>query len=272
MTKVLLIVMLIPFYVDAQKNMEAFASLGGTLAAFGNRNAGVYTYNTNQASLAGLNDVEVSIYSERRFLLSELLLVRGCLALPALDGVVGMAVVRFGGKDCSEMRWELIYARQLMNELAVGVQFNYYSQVMRGYGNAAWVGADVAMRLRVSDQLMLGVRYRNPVSCKLKKNSGDHVERSVGFGIGYEPPGKVLIAMEITRPQMEKLDVRAGVLYKAWKDVDVIVGVQSAVAGLCIGALVNLGRFRSEVSVSFHPVLGLTPGGLFIFKPGKAEL
>src|SRR5205814_3599184 len=128
-------------FSQAVRSLISSAYIG--LGAYSNNHIDVFSFHANQAALAQLNNVAVGIYGEKRFLLNELGLYDAAVAVPTSSGNFGIDARYYGFADYNESQVGLAYARSLGSKVDVGIQFNYYSVRVTGYGNASSVNFEI---------------------------------------------------------------------------------------------------------------------------------
>src|SRR5262245_39344483 len=92
------------------------------LGAYAIKYDDVFSFTSNQASLAQIKNAGAGIYGERRFLLNELSNYNAVIALPTQLGNFGLKGGYFGFSDYNETQLGLAYARRLGPKADVGVQ------------------------------------------------------------------------------------------------------------------------------------------------------
>ncbi|MDQ6903265.1 MAG: hypothetical protein M3139_09675, partial [Bacteroidota bacterium] len=84
------------------------------------------------------------------------------------------------------------------------------------------------------------------------------------FGIGYEASEDLLISAEIVKQEDLPININAGVQYNFQKQFFVRVGIASENESPYAGAGVSWSNIRVDISASYHPQLGFSPGLLVI--------
>jgi hypothetical protein len=76
------------------------------------------------------------------------------------------------------------YGRKLGGKIDVGVQFNYYSFKVAGYGSASSINAEGGMIVHVTEAFNIGVHLYNPTGVSVGKNAEEKLPAiySAGFG------------------------------------------------------------------------------------------
>ena len=230
----------------------------------------VFSFASNQASLAQLEIFSAGAYSERKFMLNELALFSATAALPTHSGNFGLQLHRYGNSSYNEMQTGLAYARKLNESIDVGVQFNYYNVQVAGYGNAGAVNFEAGALFHFTDQLHGGIHVYNPTSSKLGKNEEEKLPAVYSVGLGYDASDDFFVSAEIEKTENLPLNVNAAIQYRFANRFLARAGVTTATSVYFLGAGFTLKNFRLDVMASVHPQLGVTPGLMLIYtKPSK---
>ena len=158
----------------------------------------------------------------------------------------------------------MAYARKLGKVLDVGVQFNYYSYRIPSYGNASTINFEIGAMMHVTDKLNAGIHVYNPVSGKLGKNNDEKLASAYKMGIGYDASDKFFISIEIIKEEDKPVNVIAGLQYHFAKQFFAKAGFISETTSAYAGAGVAWKNLRLDISSSYHPQLGFSPGILLI--------
>jgi long-subunit fatty acid transport protein len=237
------------------------------MGAYSISHADIFSFTANQASLAQLKNSSAAVYAERRFLLSELNNYTTAIGLTTKSGNFGLKANYSGFSDYNETQLGLAYGRKLGSKLDIGAQFNYSSiRIAGGYGTASAISFELGTILHLTDKLNAGIHINNPVGGKFGKDQEEKLSSIYGFGIGYEASEKFFISAEIEKEEEQPVNVNAGFQYKFISQLLVRAGVSSATSSAWIGLGLTIKSFRLDVTTSYHPQLGITPGVLMLFK------
>lgn len=243
-----------------------------SLSAYSLKQNDPLSFTGNQAALAQLKSAGIGVFGERRFLLSEISAYTLGASLQTRLGNFGIRLNYAGFKNFSENKIGLAYARKLGKLLDVGVQFNYYGYRIPAYGNASTVNFEIGAMLHLTDKLNAGLHVYNPIGGKLGKDSKEKLASVYKFGLGYDASDKFFISSEIIKEEDKPVNVIAGLQYHFAKQFFAKAGFISESTTAYAGAGVAWKNIRLDISSSYHPQLGFSPGILLImnFKP-KAE-
>jgi len=241
------------------------------LGAYSNSHPDVFSFHTNQAALAKIKIVSAGIYGEKRFLLNELGLYDAAATLPTSSGNFGLDARYYGFSDYNESQVGLAYGRSLGSKADVGVQFNYYNVRIAGYGNAPALNFEIGTIFHLTDKLNIGFHAYNPVGGGLGKNDEEKLASVYSMGIGYDASEKFFMSIEIEKEENRPVNVNAGLQYKFLSQLLTRIGISTATSLLYFGIGYGFKSMRLDVTASYHPQLGLTPGLLLVFSPSPRE-
>ncbi|MEI9944458.1 MAG: hypothetical protein WDN26_09605 [Chitinophagaceae bacterium] len=235
------------------------------LGAYSLQQADVLSFSANQASLAQIKNAAAGVYGERRFLLAELNNYSGAFALPTSSGNFGLNVNYYGFSDYNESQLGLAYARSLGSKVDLGVQFNYNNIRIAGYGTASAISFEIGTIMHITDQLHAGIHVNNPVGGKLGKDQQEKLPSVYTAGLGYEVSEKFFVSTEIIKEEDRPVNINAGMQYKFLPQLLARAGVATATSSLWLGVGLSWKTFRVDITSTYHPQLGITPGLLILF-------
>jgi hypothetical protein len=241
------------------------------LGAYSNNHIDAFSFHANQAALARVNHTSVGVYGEKRFFLKELSLYNAAIVLPTHSGNFGLDARYYGFTDYNETQLGLGYGRSVGSKIDVGVQFNYYSVRIAGYGNASAVNFEIGAILHLTDKLNAGVHTCNPVGGKLGKGEEEKLASLYSVGLGYEASEKVFVSVEIEKQENEPVNVSAGLQYKFLRQLLARAGVSTSTSSMYLGIGFGWKSLRVDATASYHPQLGVTPGILMILNLNKKQ-
>lgn len=260
-------------YADAQSLRKPVSASYIGLGAYSINHADVFSITSNQAALAQIKNPSFGVYGEKRFLLAETNMYSALFALPTKDGNFAFQADYFGYKNYNESQLGIAYARNVGTKLDLGIKFNYYSFQIPGYQSSSTVNFEIGVICRFTEKLNGGIHIYNPVGGRLSKTENEKLGSVYTFGMGYEASDDFLISAEIVKQEDLPVNVNAGVQYNFAKQFFARFGVASQNESPYAGAGVSWDNFRIDVSASYHPQLGLSPGLMLImdFKSKKIE-
>jgi hypothetical protein len=222
------------------------------LGAYSLNSADVFSFTSNQASLAQLS-------------------YTAAFGLPTQSGSFGLKMNYYGFSDYNESQIGLAYARKLGSKVDLGAQFNYNGIRIAGYGNDAAVSFEIGTVLHLTDKLHAGIHVNNPVGGKFGKDQQEKIASVYTFGMGFEPSDKFFLSTDIIKEQDQPVNVNAGIQYKFLTQLLARAGISTTTSTTWIGIGLFLKSFRIDVTASIHSQLGITPGLMLIYNFKPAE-
>lgn len=243
------------------------------LGAYSINHADVFSITSNQAALARMENAAVGFFRENRFLLAETNMYSAIIALPTKEGNFAFQADYFGYKNYNESQLGMAYARNVGTKLDLGIKFNYYSFRIPGFESPSTVNFEIGVICHFTEKLNGGIHIYNPVGGRLSKTENDKLSSVYSFGLGYEASDNFFVSAEIVKQEDLPVDVNAGVQYNFAKQFFARFGIASQIESPYGGAGLSWKNFRLDVSASYHPQLGFSPGLMLIMnlKPKENE-
>ena len=225
---------------------------------------------SNPAALANIQSVSAGICGEQRFLLEELGLYSVSLCIPVSFGGVGFSTQYFGYEEFNETQIGLSYGKSL-GKIDIGIQINLHTMKISGYGNDMLVNFEAGAIFHINEQLYAGFHVYNPSGSKFGKDHTEKLSSAYSSGFGYEPSEKVFVSAQIIKEEDKPLTINAGMQYVFEKKFFARLGLYTETTNLYFGIGLKWNVFRVDVTASYHPQLGFTPGVLLIFEGKRKE-
>ncbi|MEO7834535.1 MAG: hypothetical protein ABIR50_04385 [Ginsengibacter sp.] len=260
-------------FANAQSLRKPVSASYIGLGAYSINHLDVFSISSNQAALAQIKNPSVGFYGEKRFLLAETNLYSAIVAVPTKEGNFAFEADYFGYKNYNESQLGIAYARTVGKKLDLGIKFNYYSFRVPGFESPSTVNFEMGVICHFTEKLNAGVHFYNPVGGRLSKTENEKLSSIYSFGMGYEASDNFLISAEIVKQEDLPANVNVGIEYNFAKQFFARFGIASENETPFAGAGLSWDNFRLDVSASYHPQLGLSPGLMFImnFKPKQIE-
>ncbi|HMU45766.1 MAG TPA: hypothetical protein PKC72_05310 [Chitinophagaceae bacterium] len=235
------------------------------LGAYSQNHVDVFSFTSNQASLTQMKNFAAGVYGERRFLLNELNNYSFAAALPTKSGNFGLKALYSGFSDYNETQLGLAYARSLGSRIDIGAQFNYYGIRISGYGNASAIGFELGTVLHITERIHTGVHVSNPVGGKFGKDQQEKLSSIYSIGLGYDASEKFFVSAEIEKEEDRPVNINAGFQYRFIPQLMIRAGVSSATSSVWGGVGLSWNAIRLDITTSYHPDLGITPGLMILY-------
>jgi hypothetical protein len=260
-------------FVEAQSVRTPVSASYIGLGAYSVNHVDVFSVTSNPAALAQIKDPAAGVFGEKRFLLTETNFYSAIVAVPSKHGNFAFQADYFGFKNYNESQLGIAYARNVGSKLDLGIKFNYYSFRIPGFESPSAVNFEIGAVAHLTEKLNVGIHFYNPVGGQLSKTENDKLAGIYSFGIGYEASDNFLISTEIVKQEDMPVNINAAVQYHFAQQFFARFGIASQNESPFAGAGILWNQFRLDVTASYHPQLGLSPGLMLIvhFKKQQNE-
>jgi hypothetical protein len=242
--------------------------------AYSSSNVDIYATRTNAASLAQLQQSAVAVYGERRFMLEDLNYYSGSIGIPTKSGTFALHGSYFGFDLSNQTQLSLAYGRKINNKIDIGAAFHYNHLGQAGiYGSASAVTGSVGILLHLTDKIHAGINAYNPIRVAYKKDEAqeERLASQYSFGFGYDASEKLYLSAELVKEEGQNINVNAGFQYQFVKQFFIRAGIATQTTNYFFGLGFRLKDFRMDLSSSYHPQLGWSPGLLLMYHFGKKK-
>ena len=242
-----------------------------SLGAYSSRQQDPFGFTNNQAALAQVKNAGVGVFGERRFMLSENSAYGLAAAIPTRMGNFGVQLNYAGFKNFNENKVGLAYGRKLGKLLDLGIQFNYYGYRIPQFGTSSAINFEVGAIMHFTEKFNGGIHVYNPVGGNLGKNGEEKLASAYKLGLGYDASDNFYVSAEMVKEEDKPVNVTGGVQYQFAKQFFARAGFISATGSGFAGVGLAWKNLRVDLSGSYHPQLGFSPGILLIanFKEAK---
>jgi len=212
----------------------------------------------NQAGLAFFTKPEVGIH-HKRGLIKQLGKQAIGMALPTSNGTVGASCSYYGFSKYHEVKAGLAYSMLLDENLAAGVQLDYFHTYIDGfYGKAHTVAAEIGVIYRPINHLFIGTHVFNPFQ-SAKIGNVEKMPTIFRFGAGYTIQDKLLLTAEIEMNLTNRPRFKAGLEYEIIDNFYLRTGITTNPVTNAFGIGYSWKNFMLDISFTRHIVLGYSP-------------
>jgi hypothetical protein len=237
--------------------------LGARSAAMANASVSlsdVWSTQQNQAGLAFVRNISGSAYYENKFMLKELNLKAGSIALPIHGGTFGLLVSNFGYHLYSENKFAASFAKAFGEKFSIGISMDYMNVLLAdGYGRKDMFVAEMGVLSKPLKNLTIGAHVYNPTRTKIADYNSERIPTIFRFGGNYTFSDKVLLTIETEKDIAYDAVFKASIEYKPIKELFLRAGVSSNPIVSSFGFGILLNSFQIDVSTNYHQVLGFNP-------------
>jgi len=235
-------------------------SISNGLAGTGATLDGIDAIFNNQAGLTSIDSFSFIVASEARFLADDLLNIGVGVAIPfGSSGVFGLSAINQGLGDFREQKIGLSYARSLLSNFQMGVQFDLLNVSILNFGNRTTGTFELGFITEIGTKFSLGAHIFSPVLISITEEDND-VNSRLRVGGSYAPSEKVKVHLELDKWFQNPLSVRGGFEYQATPDIGIRLGMSTQPVLYSVGISYNIFKsFSIDGAYGTHPILGGTP-------------
>ncbi len=224
----------------------------------------------NQAALARLPAAGGGVYAEKRFLQEKLNSYSAIVALPAGTGGWSLSAHYLGSGEYNESQIGIGYGKKL-GRVDLGVQINYAMMQAAGYGTDGTVIVEIGTIWHITGKAHAGIHIYNPSGGKYGKQETEKMAWQYKAGGGYEVSENVLVSADIIKQEDKAVNVQVGMQYTVHNRLLLRAGIATAATTPWLGAGWTWKNVRVDITGTYHPQLGVTPGLLLLFSAKQAK-
>jgi hypothetical protein len=228
----------------------------------------VWSVHHNQAGLGSIRKISAGVYYESRFLMPELGLSAGALAIPIGKGTFGLSFRSFGYQAYKENKIGLAYGRAFGDFLSIGMQLNFQSAVFSEfYGSSSTFTAEIGAIYKAGKKVTLAAHLFNPNQSRIAEFDDERIPSVIRFGARYLFSKQVFVVAEVENALYQKPVLRGGLEYRPIDILYVRAGISGNPMNSNFGFGLQMKKFQLDFAGAFHQVLGFTPKISLTFNP-----
>lgn len=237
--------------------------LGAKSLSMGNTGAaakGIQAIYFGQAGLSDIDKYSFQVSAEQRFTLTDLSLGSAALAVrTGRFGVLGLFISNYGLEEYREQKLGLSYATKINSSINIGAQWSLNTIRINEYGSTSFLGIDLGMIAKLTEQISLGLHISNPVQISIVDN--EDTARILNLGINYQLSDKVDLYTDVRHTSDVGGSLHFGIDYGIIERINFRAGIDTRTSSVHFGLAVNLSEHgHVEGGFSNHQFLGVTPG------------
>lgn len=237
-------------------------SMGGRSAAMGRTSSceqGLWALSNNPSGLADMQGWQCGLYYENLWMLKETAYKSGGFA-KAFEGIgcLGLSVTQFGWSGHSESLFGLAYARSFGPHLAMGLRADgWWLHPGEGYPNRFAPGFTLGIQSQVTERLLLGATWINPIQSRLHTLNEDLLPVVMRLGCSYRFTDDFVGQCEVEKDsQVPGVRLGAGFEYTLFERFQLRAGAQSNPNILSFGLGYAIRNLQVDVAAQMHQALG----------------
>lgn len=234
-------------------------SLG--MAGTGLTNQDVYAAYNNPGAFGALDQTEVGLNYENRFLVKE-------IATQALaagyhtqhNGNFGLTFQQYGFSLYREMQIGLVYARQLFKNFYGGFGINMHRiQLGENYGLRNTASGSLGILYQASDDLQFGVRVQNISRTELNEYEDERLPTRFALGLSYGFSEMLTWTFEVEKPIVHPVNIKSAFEIQPHEIIYLRLGVNSYPFQSAFGFGLKINQLSFDIATMWHNTLGISP-------------
>lgn len=251
----------IPLLLQAQGPASAPAAF--QLNSYSRHQNEGFAFAGNPAALGQVKKWSAAVHGERPYMLNELSVFNGMLALPLADG--GMVVTgSLRGQHFQEVMAGLGYGRSMGN-IDAGLQFSFNQVGAAHYGRASYIQVQGGLIYHVNENFRTGIHLVNPVSGSLHKM--EKLPYQYLAALGYDASEQFFLGAALRKVKDRPVSFDLALQYQFDKSLRARAGLQTDGGRFYCGGGFLTGNMAIDVVLALHQQLGLTPSLTLSFQP-----
>ena len=241
---------------------------GGSYGAIKSIHRDVLAMYGNQAGLAFIETFEIYGAAEKRFNTEGLNFYSMVAAMPTSMGTFGATIQYHGFEQFNEQLIGVAYGRKLLEQLALGAQFDFLQVSIPSYGRTSTFTAEIGVQSQIVESLRLGFHIYNPF--EIKWLDQETLPTVFTVGLVYQPTNKVGVMAELEKIADFRENIKFGIEYALVEELALRVGFNTNPSLVTFGVGYALTSGLSfDMGSSIHQELGFSPLGGVGYKSAK---
>lgn len=217
---------------------------------------GIYSAYSNQAGLANWNGLGIQMNYKQLYQLVDLYHIQGSVLFGTNQGGFGLQIQSVGTTGFNQQKIGLAYGRRILQNLALGVQFDLLNIQIDHYGNEQLFTAEFGAISEINKRISLGFHIFSPVKVELVE--GDEIATQMRFGVKYTPSETVCLLTEVEKFIDVQPNLKFGIEYNPIDLLVLRMGTNTAYGSLNFGFGIKRERISIDAGFEIHQQLGIS--------------
>jgi hypothetical protein len=214
----------------------------------------------NPAGMTGIRRFEGGLFSESRFLISELSTASFGAVIPFQQKhFAGVSATTFGFGSYRRNEAGIAYATTLYDVIHLGVKFNVLNLAIANYGSVSTFLANVGVMADVSKKFTVGFWTQNVNQARIGAVQEERLSTILNGGVTYHAADKLILTGDVVKFLDYPMGVRSGFEYYFIKQFCFRAGYCTSPSMLNAGAGFKLDNISIDLANSYHERLGYSP-------------
>ena len=226
-----------------------------------------FSFMTNPALLAFQKGWHWGLGAEKRISMPGWVSMLSVISIENRYGKWGLGVAQEGIAGFSKQQGALTHARELSDEISMGVTLGFLRNKAAGYAASIDPIASVGMVLDLTKSLQLGLTVSNDYSVV---STHSLTGLKLGAGFCFRPSSLVNIRLQCLKESGYKAGLLVACSYRPSSIVKISMGVLLEPQWGWMAMDFSLRTFSIRLQAAWNPLMGMN-SGLLLYGPDKAE-
>ena len=220
----------------------------------------IWSVFNNQAGLGYINNINVGLSYENRFLLKELSTQKIALSYPFSFATAALSFASFGFENYNENSVGIGFGKKFGKYLSAGLQVNYlWRHIAENYVNRGKLLFEFGLLAEPEEGIIIGMHVFNPFFTALSENEKKNTSVTYSLGVGIRKLKNLFMVLEISGDIKHRLCFILRLDYKLADRVFLLTGIQTDPVTNFFAARFKMKKLSFDIGFCTHPVLGLSP-------------
>lgn len=260
----LLLVLILALSINAVQATSDGSPVGARRLGMGGAYSGirgdVWSLWANPAGLTGIKRFEGGLFTERRYMISEMNTASFGGVIPFKQThLAGISASTFGFGSYRRNEAGLSYATTLYEVIHLGVKFNFINLAIADYGSVTSFFANVGFMADVSKRFTVGFWTQNVNQAKIGSVQEERLSTILNGGVAYRPADKLLVTADVVKYLDYPMGLKGGFEYYFIPQFNIRAGYSTSPSSLNAGLGFKADNISIDFANSYHERLGYTP-------------
>lgn len=267
---ILIIILSIQFLYASNDGAPVGARRIGMGGAYSAVRGDAWSLWANPAGITGIKRFEGGLFTESRFLISELSTASFGAVIPFQQKhYIGASANTFGFGSYRRNEAGIAYATTIYDIVHLGVKFNLLNLAIANYGSVSTFLANVGIMADVSKRFTVGFWTQNANQAKIGTLREERLATILNGGLTFHASDKLILTGDVVKYLDYPMGVRSGFEYYFVKQFCIRAGYSTSPSILNAGAGFKVDNISIDFANSYHERLGYSPHLSISIRLGK---
>ncbi len=220
----------------------------------------LWSINNNVGNLSTLENTQVGVSINNRFLISDFTTAALAFALPLNKFSIGINYSNYGNEFYQYHTAGIGYSMNLGKNISAGIKMNYHNiNLGNFYGSSSIISGDLGVIAKLRQDLTMGVAIKNPTLSQLSDFEDERLPTLIQLGFNYSISDQLHTLIAIEKDIMYPASIKTAITYQPMQSLNLRVGVGTFPTTIGFGLGSNIKQMQIDIAAQYHQVLGFSP-------------